>query len=83
MADIHHIEGQYNRAADAISGNFHIFKQSLIDLEALAIAQSHDKESQRLRTSTTSLCLEHIRIPDSQHTFLCDVSKAVPDLRYL
>ena len=76
--DIRHIEGQTNRVADALSRNVHVLEQSPINLETLAVAQSQDEELQRLCTSTTSLCLEHIPIPCSTHTLLCDVSQGHP-----
>ena len=76
--DIRHIEGQTNRVADALSRNVHVLELSPINLETLAVAQSQDEELQRLCASTTSLCLEHIPIPCSTHTLLCDVSQGRP-----
>lgn len=47
----------------------------MLDLEAMAAAQSHDEELQQLSTSTTSLHLEHVPILNSNHSLLCDVSQ--------
>ena len=76
--DIRHIAGQTNRVADALSRNVHVLEQSPINLETLAVAQSQEEELQRVCASTTSLCLEHIPIPCSTHTLLCDVSQGRP-----
>ena len=76
--DIRHTEGQSNRVADALSCHIQVLECLPIDLEALAVAQSHDDESQRLCVCPTSLRLQCIPIPDSQHTLICDVLQGRP-----
>ncbi len=76
--DIRHITGRANTVADALS-RIQVVEQSPVDFEALAVAQNDDEEIRQLRSSTTtSLNLQQIPIPNSNHTLLCDTSQGRP-----
>ena len=76
--DIRNIEGPANNVADALSRGIQALKQSPVDFETLAAAPSSDDEIQNRLDTDTSLRLEQIPIPDSNHSLLCDTSQGRP-----
>ena len=79
-ADLRHIAGKDNLAADALS-RLHInsvTSTTTIDFDDIAIAQESDDEIARLLSSDNALELKPIPVPSSQRTVLCDVSTGSP-----
>ena len=77
-SDIRHIHGESNSVADALSRNVSAIVQAPVELEALASAQLDDQEIRQLSSTDTSLQLEHLPIPNSPRTVLCDTSQGTP-----
>ena len=75
-ADIRHIQGCANRAADALSRVQAVSQvpTPAIDFEQIALAQRDDPELSKLRTSTNSLDLRDISLPGSANLLTCDTS---------
>ncbi|MBM6549273.1 reverse transcriptase domain-containing protein, partial [Streptococcus dysgalactiae] len=77
-ADIRHVSGAQNLAADALSRVTQLSVSSTsIDLAAIAAAQATDPEIEQLRTSS-SLRLEPRPLVSTDGTILCDVSLGQP-----
>ena len=79
--DIHQTEGRANHVV--LSQNIHALQQSVIniDLEALAVPQSSDQELRELCISTTSLRLQRIPLPNTDHSLLCHISQGPSVIR--
>lgn len=74
-ADLRHVKGQDNSAADALSRIVALSSTSAsVDLQTLAAAQQADSELQVLRNATTSLVLKDIPLQNSSTTIACDIS---------
>ena len=77
-ADLRHISGKKNAAADALS-RAHINTlqdATVIDYDAIAQAQEDDDEIPQL--ADDPLKLEKVPIPSSERTILCDMSTGFP-----
>ena len=70
--DLRHIAGADNVVADALSRIEEV--ETLVDYQALAVAQEHDQELQQFRQSASSLHLKEILIPGTTTPITCDVS---------
>ena len=70
--DLRHIAGADNVVADALSRIEEV--ESLMDYQALAVAQEHDQELQQFRQSASSLHLKEMLIPGTTTPITCDVS---------
>lgn len=72
---IRHVPGSRNIVADNMSRIEPIELSSVIDLIKIAQEQEKDKElEQILQKNSTSLLLQKIPIPDSEHSLYCDTS---------
>ena len=81
--DIRHIAGHNNPVADALLRNavnaLHSVQLTPVDLHVMAQAQSEDSELQALQnSSSTSLRLTALPLPDSFYTIVCDMSTGSP-----
>lgn len=80
-SDIRFIKGKNNNVADALSRitvNHCNTERLPIDFKGLAAAQNDDQELQHLRSTTTALVLEEIKIPECDQTLVCDLSTGRP-----
>ena len=72
-AELRHISGKKNAAADALSRHINTLQDTtVIDYDAIAQAQEDDDEIPQL--ADDPLKLEKVPIPSSERTILCDMS---------
>jgi cleavage and polyadenylation specificity factor subunit 1 len=76
MTDIHHIPGQDNVVADALSRVEAV--TATVTHDALAAAQEGDQELQSLLVSDTALQLDKLLIPGTTVELYCDTSSGKP-----
>lgn len=74
--NIHYIPGKDNTVADALS-RIEELTISPLDYQLLARAQETDTELQELLQNGSTLKLEKVRLPDSNHLVFCDVSTSI------
>ena len=70
--DLRHIAGADNVVADALSRIEEL--ESLMDYQARAVSQEHDRELQKFRQSASSIHLKEKLIPGTTTPITCDVS---------
>ena len=81
--DIRHVSGGANPVADALSrttvSGFQMTQPKVVDLEAMAAAQTSDRELQALQRSPSST-LQFSTVPhlSSPATLVCDISTGTP-----
>ena len=83
--EIHHISGQSNPVADALSrielnAITPPSQSPVIDFKELAAAQQQDSQLQELTRGNSSLSLKPVPATTTDVTLLCDVSTGIPCL---
>ena len=78
--DLRHVSGNANPVVDALSRIATLTPSSTIDFDAMACAQHHDEELNKIRNDSSSSTME-LRdhpIPTSKNHITCDISTGKP-----